>query len=150
MATLSRQHNHHSKSSAWRIIGIDPGSVVTGWGVIEARGTALTHVGHGTIGTADARAQGDRLSCIYLGIQEAIKSYRPDGLSLERVFLRVMHKAPSNSARPVGWRFLLPLMPASRCMNMPHQRSNLRWWVTDRRPRIRCKRWWLRSSGFPG
>jgi len=86
MATLSRQHNHHRKSSAWRIIGIDPGSVVTGWGVIEARGTALTHVGHGTIGSADARAQGDRLSCIYLGIQEAIKSYRPDGLSLERVF----------------------------------------------------------------
>ena len=60
--------------------------MVTGWGVIEARGTALTHVGHGTIGSADARAQGDRLSCIYLGIQEAIKSYRPDGLSLERVF----------------------------------------------------------------
>jgi crossover junction endodeoxyribonuclease RuvC len=86
MATPSRQHNHHPKSSAWRIIGIDPGSVVTGWGVIEARGTALTHVGHGTIGSADARAQGDRLSCIYLGIQEAIKSYRPDGLSLERVF----------------------------------------------------------------
>jgi len=86
MATLSRQHNHHRKSSAWRIIGIDPGSVVTGWGVIEARGSALTHVGHGTIGSADARAQGDRLSCIYLGIQEAIKSYRPDGLSLERVF----------------------------------------------------------------
>jgi crossover junction endodeoxyribonuclease RuvC len=86
MATPSRQHNRHPKSSAWRIIGIDPGSVVTGWGVIEARGTALTHVGHGTIGSADARAQGDRLSCIYLGIQEAIKSYRPDGLSLERVF----------------------------------------------------------------
>jgi crossover junction endodeoxyribonuclease RuvC len=86
MATPSRQHNSHPKSSAWRIIGIDPGSVVTGWGVIEARGTALTHVGHGTIGSADARAQGDRLSCIYLGIQEAIKSYRPDGLSLERVF----------------------------------------------------------------
>lgn len=86
MATPSRQHNRHPKSSAWRIIGIDPGSVVTGWGVIEARGTALTHVGHGTIGSADARAQGDRLSCIYLGIQEAIKSYRPAGLSLERVF----------------------------------------------------------------
>jgi crossover junction endodeoxyribonuclease RuvC len=84
MARPSRQHN--PKSSAWRIIGIDPGSVVTGWGVIDAHGATLTHVGHGTIATAAARAQGDRLSFIYRGIREAIKSYRPDGVSLERVF----------------------------------------------------------------
>jgi crossover junction endodeoxyribonuclease RuvC len=86
MAKPLRQNSHASKSSGWRIIGIDPGSVVTGWGVIEARGTALMHVEHGTIAATDARAQADRLSFIYRGIQEAIKSYKPDGLSLERIF----------------------------------------------------------------
>jgi crossover junction endodeoxyribonuclease RuvC len=86
MAKPLRQNNHSAKSSAWRIIGIDPGSLVTGWGIIEARGAALMHMGHGTIATTDARAQADRLSFIYQGIREAINSYRPDGLSLERIF----------------------------------------------------------------
>src|SRR5215470_19025642 len=86
MARPSRQSNRSVKNSAWRIIGIDPGSLVTGWGVIEGRGAELMHVGHGTIATADARGQAERLSFIYQGIREAIKSYRPDGLSLERIF----------------------------------------------------------------
>ncbi|HTN70225.1 MAG TPA: crossover junction endodeoxyribonuclease RuvC [Methylomirabilota bacterium] len=86
MARPSQPGNHRPKGSAWKIIGIDPGTVVTGWGVIEARGSTLAHLGHGTIATTGANGQGDRLSRIYRGIQEVIESYRPDGLSLERVF----------------------------------------------------------------
>jgi len=65
MARPPRQDNRHAKSPGRRIIGIDPGRLVTGWGVIEARGSVLAHLGHGTIATAEARAQGDRLSFIY-------------------------------------------------------------------------------------
>jgi len=87
MARPPRRDNHHQpKTSTWRIIGIDPGTVVTGWGVIEAHGSALTHLGHGTIATAGALGQEDRLSLIYRGIEEVIQSYGPHGLSLERVF----------------------------------------------------------------
>jgi len=69
-----------------RIIGIDPGTMVTGWGVVEAIGDSLNHIAHGIIATAGAPAQADRLSLIYRGIEEVIQLYRPDGISLERVF----------------------------------------------------------------
>jgi crossover junction endodeoxyribonuclease RuvC len=70
-----------------RILGIDPGSVVTGWGIVEAVGNSLGHVACGTIATVGAQGQGARLSRIYRGILEIIVRYRPDGVSLEKVFL---------------------------------------------------------------
>ncbi len=69
-----------------RILGIDPGSVVTGWGIVEAVGNSLSHVACGTIATVGAQGQGARLSRIYRGIQEIIVRYRPHGVSLEKVF----------------------------------------------------------------
>src|ERR1051325_3639806 len=74
------------KTPAQRIIGVDPGTLVTGWGAIEARGSSVTHLGHGTIATGRADSQADRLSLIYRGLEEAIRSFQPEGLSLERVF----------------------------------------------------------------
>ena len=69
-----------------RIIGIDPGTMVTGWGVVEASGASLNHIANGTIATAGAPAQADRLSLIYRGVDEVIRSYKPEGMSIERVF----------------------------------------------------------------
>jgi len=86
MARLSRRGLHGAKSAPQIIIGIDPGTLVTGWGVIEARGSTLAHLGHGTIATSPTYGQADRLNLIYRGIQEVITSYRASGLSLERVF----------------------------------------------------------------
>jgi len=73
---------HHNE----RILGIDPGSLVTGWGVVQVDGTHLTHIAHGTIATSSADAQGERLRRIHQGIQEVLRKYRPSGVSLERVF----------------------------------------------------------------
>ena len=57
-----------------RILGIDPGSLVTGWGIVESVGNSLNHVACGTIATVGAQAQGARLSRIYRGIQFKRKS----------------------------------------------------------------------------
>jgi crossover junction endodeoxyribonuclease RuvC len=79
--------SERSEPSRRRIIlGIDPGSVVTGWGVVEAAGASLRHVACGTIGSGRSHAQGARLSRIYKGIQQIIVRYHPDGISLEKVF----------------------------------------------------------------
>jgi crossover junction endodeoxyribonuclease RuvC len=69
-----------------RILGIDPGSLVTGWGIVESVGNSLSHVACGTIATVGSQAQGARLSRIYRGIQQIIVRYHPDGVSLEKVF----------------------------------------------------------------
>ncbi|HEY3165613.1 MAG TPA: crossover junction endodeoxyribonuclease RuvC, partial [Candidatus Binatia bacterium] len=39
------------------VLGIDPGSIVTGWGLIEIEGNRLCHVAHGTIGVSAALGQ---------------------------------------------------------------------------------------------
>ena len=93
------------KTPTQRIIGVDPGTLVTGWGAIEARGSNVTHLGHGTIATARADSQADRLSLIYRGLEEAIRSFQPEGLSLERVFFRATLRARSSSARRAGSHF---------------------------------------------
>jgi crossover junction endodeoxyribonuclease RuvC len=71
---------------ARRVLGIDPGSVITGWGVVEAVGNSLIHLAHGTVATAGTQGQAARLECIYRGIEEVIESYDPDGVCVERIF----------------------------------------------------------------
>jgi crossover junction endodeoxyribonuclease RuvC len=69
-----------------RILGIDPGTVATGWGIVEMIGGALVHVGHGTIASSSNLSQGMRLKRIYHGLCEVMARHRPAGVSLEKVF----------------------------------------------------------------
>jgi crossover junction endodeoxyribonuclease RuvC len=85
--TTARQLNRET------ILGVDPGSIVTGWGLVEIEGNKLRHVANGVIGTSAAFCQADRLLQIHCGIEEIIKHYRPTALSLEKVFLS--HNAQS-------------------------------------------------------
>jgi crossover junction endodeoxyribonuclease RuvC len=68
------------------ILGIDPGTMVTGWGVVQVIGSSLRHVGHGTISSSHAEPQAVRLSRIFNGLIKVLREYRPDGVSLEKVF----------------------------------------------------------------
>ncbi len=69
-----------------RILGIDPGSRVTGYGVIESDGIRSQHIASGCI-----RAQGDdfpaRLGVIFQGLSEVIALHRPVETAIEQVFL---------------------------------------------------------------
>ena len=69
-----------------RVLGIDPGSHNTGWGVVEGKGNALVHVASGTIrgGTGDALCQ--RLCAIADGLEGVLRRYGPQAVSVERVF----------------------------------------------------------------
>ncbi len=69
-----------------RTLGIDPGTVHTGWGIIELHRGSLIHVAHGTIGSSSNQGQGVRLKRIYRGLQEVMQRYRPKIISVEKVF----------------------------------------------------------------
>ncbi len=69
-----------------RILGIDPGSRVTGFGIIEVQGQQVDYVASGCIRTAKGGLPG-RLCEIYSGIVEVVESYRPDVMSIENVFV---------------------------------------------------------------
>ena len=79
------------KSSAGRInreiiLGIDPGSLVTGWGLVEVESNQLHCRSHGTIASPASLSLAERLSQIYRGLHEIIEGYRPTAMSLEKVF----------------------------------------------------------------
>ena len=69
-----------------RILGIDPGSRITGYGVIDVEGSHNTHIGHGCIRTTQQEFS-LRLGEIFSGITAIIEDYRPDEVAIEDVFV---------------------------------------------------------------
>jgi crossover junction endodeoxyribonuclease RuvC len=70
-----------------RALGIDPGSRVTGWGVVEGSGSAFRAIASGVIrlGTRDALA--DRLARLHGECLALVAAWRPDAVVLERNFV---------------------------------------------------------------
>jgi crossover junction endodeoxyribonuclease RuvC len=70
-----------------RILGIDPGSITTGYGVIEQSGGRLVHVAHGTLRPPRNVSFALRLDYLHRSIGEVIDEHRPDTAALEQVFV---------------------------------------------------------------
>ena len=73
---------------ALRILGIDPGLRVTGFGIIEKNGRSLAYVVSGCIRSGDADLPG-RLKMILENLREVIAEHRPQQIALEKVFVNV-------------------------------------------------------------
>ncbi len=70
-----------------RILGIDPGSRVTGFGVIDVSGARVSYVASGCVRTTDGTLP-ERLKTIYEGIAEVVRSYQPLEMAIENVFMQ--------------------------------------------------------------
>lgn len=68
------------------ILGIDPGSRLTGYGVIRLTGRQITYLGSGCIRTA-AEDMPTRLLRIYRGVSEIITQFQPNVFAIEQVFM---------------------------------------------------------------
>ncbi|MDX1588930.1 MAG: crossover junction endodeoxyribonuclease RuvC [Oleiphilaceae bacterium] len=68
------------------ILGVDPGSRITGFGVIRAGGSRLSYIDSGCIRMQDG-TMAQRLQTIYAGLAEIIERYRPEEFAIEQVFL---------------------------------------------------------------
>ncbi len=71
-----------------RILGLDPGLRVTGYGVIDKDGAKLSYVTSGCIKSPDGELP-DRLKNILNSVQEVIQLYSPDEVAVEKVFVNV-------------------------------------------------------------
>ncbi|MBO6655533.1 MAG: crossover junction endodeoxyribonuclease RuvC [Pseudomonadales bacterium] len=69
------------------ILGIDPGSRVTGYGVIKTVGNRQTYIASGCIKTTDKATLPERLDVIFQGVSQIISEYAPDELAIERIFM---------------------------------------------------------------
>ena len=72
-----------------RIIGLDPGLLRTGWGIVTVEGSRLSHVAHGVIRPAATADFADRLLTLFDGVTEVIETYQPHEAAVEEVFVNV-------------------------------------------------------------
>ena len=75
-------------SSRTRILGVDPGLRVTGYGILERAGQKLVYVTSGVIRTPDAQLP-IRLKCILDSLAQVIAEHRPEQVAVEKVFVNV-------------------------------------------------------------
>jgi crossover junction endodeoxyribonuclease RuvC len=69
-----------------RILGIDPGTVTTGYGVIEHNGDNMTLIDYGSLSPTRSSI-GERLFLIYRGLLEIISHHQPHEVAIEEPFL---------------------------------------------------------------
>lgn len=70
-----------------RILGIDPGSLLTGWAVIDADGPRVTRIASGTIRTGGVEFI-ERLRIIAEGVAAVVSEHRPDEVAVESAFVQ--------------------------------------------------------------
>jgi len=69
-----------------RILGLDPGSRRTGYGLIDCRGPDYVHVAHGCV-VCGTGMMAQRLRIIFESVQSLISEHQPDEIAVERVFV---------------------------------------------------------------
>lgn len=68
------------------VLGVDPGSRLTGYGLVEFTGNRLRHVAHGTIKTDTEAPFSSRLAEIFNGLRQVIADFSPAEMSVENIF----------------------------------------------------------------
>jgi crossover junction endodeoxyribonuclease RuvC len=68
-----------------RVIGIDPGTRLCGWGIVERHGAKVTHVAHGTFRLADGDLA-DRLVELERGLVAVLAEHVPTAAAIESLF----------------------------------------------------------------
>jgi crossover junction endodeoxyribonuclease RuvC len=73
-------------SGALRVLGLDPGSVRTGWGVVEWERGAARGVAAGVIRVPESAPIAERLRRIHAGVCEVLAEHRPHAVAIEDIF----------------------------------------------------------------
>lgn len=82
-----------SKAGKVRVLGIDPGTRVAGWGVVEAEGTRLRFVACGALRAPRGAPVEKRLAVLATGLREVLDRWTPGAAAMEDVFVKADPKA---------------------------------------------------------
>jgi crossover junction endodeoxyribonuclease RuvC len=69
-----------------KILGIDPGTAICGWGLVEKNGSKFSMVEYGVIETDKVLPHSDRLYIIYKELSAIIKKTQPEAIAVEELF----------------------------------------------------------------
>lgn len=105
-----------------RLIGLDPGLRVTGWGVIEARDNRLTHVADGAVKTDEAAPMSARLAALFEALAQVIDLFTPEEAAVEETFVS---RNPSSTLKLGQARGVVMLAPARAGIPVAEYSTNL-------------------------
>jgi crossover junction endodeoxyribonuclease RuvC len=105
-----------------RVIGLDPGLRLTGWGVIDVDGNRLRHVAHGVIKVASERTLAQRLSELFDGVTAVIAAQKPLEAAVEETFVNVN---PGSTLKLGQARGVVMLAPARAGLPVFEYAANL-------------------------
>jgi len=100
-----------SEGPFMRILGLDPGLRVTGWGVLEAQGNRLSHVADGVVTSDNGADLATRLAQLHDGIMAIIETWAPAEAAIEETFV---NRNPTSTLKLGQARGVVLLAPA-RC-----------------------------------
>ena len=106
--------------SAIRIIGVDPGSRSTGYGIVDTDGVRLVHVASGFV-RSDEGEWSDRLRTIFERLGEIIDTHAPREFVIEKVF---MHRNPASALKLGQARGVAILAGAVRALSVHEYSPN--------------------------
>ena len=107
------------RTSAIRIIGIDPGLRRTGWGILESDGVRLSYVASGLITSDGDDDLAYRLREIYQGLIEVIAGFGPQEAAVEETFVNKDARATLKLGQARGMALLAPAQRGLRVAEYP-------------------------------
>jgi crossover junction endodeoxyribonuclease RuvC len=92
-----------------RLIGIDPGLLRTGWGIIESDGVRLKYIAHGVVTSKTAQSLAERLRDLHDGLTAVLQNWTPQSAAVEESFV---NKNPESTLKLGLARGVALLVPA--------------------------------------
>jgi crossover junction endodeoxyribonuclease RuvC len=95
--------------AALRLLGLDPGLRVTGWGVIAVDGNRLSHVADGAVAVDSDASLAERLAALHHGLVRVLGDFAPDEAAVEETFV---NRNPASTLKLGQARGVVMLAPA--------------------------------------
>jgi len=105
-----------------RLIGLDPGLRVSGWGVVEAEGNSLRYVACGVVRSDETLSLAERLVMLHEGVLDVLKLYTPDEAAIEETFV---NRNPVSTLKLGQARGAIMLAPALLGLRVAEYTPNL-------------------------
>ncbi|WP_428658688.1 crossover junction endodeoxyribonuclease RuvC [Reyranella sp.] len=105
-----------------RLIGLDPGLRLTGWGVIDVDGNRLRHVAHGAVKVPADQSLAERLCALFEAIAAVVAEQQPAEAAVEETFVNVN---PGSTLKLGQARGVVMLAPARAGLPVFEYSANL-------------------------
>ncbi len=105
-----------------RLLGLDPGLRVTGWGVVDVDGNHLSHVADGAVRVPTDGTLAARLAALYRGLERVIADHAPEEAAVEETFA---NRNPASTLKLGQARGVVLLAPAQAGMAVAEYSANV-------------------------